>query len=84
MHIVVVGSARERELVAPILAANAGTVSLVGRTTVPELAAVAGRWAASGQVDGGGRSCAPAAGAAAMHAARMSFRMGRREKTDDG
>jgi ADP-heptose:LPS heptosyltransferase len=42
LPIVVIGSAHEAELVAPILAAGAehGISSLVGRTSVPELAAV--------------------------------------------
>ncbi|MDP9388863.1 MAG: glycosyltransferase family 9 protein [Actinomycetota bacterium] len=43
--VVVLGSAAEAELTAPILEATAGrpVVSLVGRTSVPELAAVLGR-----------------------------------------
>lgn len=41
MPLVVVGSARERELMKPIIEQNqTGVVSLVGRTSVPELAAV--------------------------------------------
>ena len=45
LPVVVLASAREADVVAPILAAGAGrgVVSLVGRTSVPELAAVIGR-----------------------------------------